>query len=491
MAEGTAGDGGEAALQLIFTVNPAGYEHNLTVAQGATVSEVRAALGADLGIATEQITLAFGGMPLGEDGATLVDVGVAEASAAAGGGPLAMVAEVQNVAEQYRMPDEIDVDVEFDNGQPPRRIRVAIVRDMRKKLYLGGYRHRKTGLTYHHAWTQTLPKRRDWSDVETKTHRETQTAVEVTRSQQTTREGGTQMSRPDLHIDESTDREISARNYFSSEMLSEQKLHNTVVLQCHWRSYRARCHAGSLREAQEAARLAAEEAEKKRAEEAAERHKREVQRRMHPRTASDFEILYNELEAWRKHETERINSAGYEDRERLAALAQLLHKETKLLQTIDRLKMSASKENHEERVQQALAMMAAPKKWQMSDGDTLEVHTPFTTRAKELLELHRGLTMGELTTDERLDVLLHVKWTVKEFDCNLTREIVDLIDREADLLNRGRAEKTLEGLRRRTANLFLQFIETPEFNPESTRLTTVPRDLMMRQNVQPISSGQQ
>ena len=59
------------------------------------------------------------------------------------------------------------------------------------------------------------------------------------------------------------------------------------------------------------------------------------------------------------------------------------------------------------------------------------------------------------------------------------------------LLNRGRAEKTLEGLRRRTANLFLQFIETPEFNPESTRLTTVPRDLMMRQNVQPISSGQQ
>ena len=47
-----------------------------------------------------------------------------------------------------------------------------------------------------------------------------------------------------------------------------------------------------------------------------------------------------------------------------------------------------------------------------------------------------GLRMPKLTIDERLDVLLHVKWTVKEFDCNLTREIVDLIDREADLLNR-------------------------------------------------------
>jgi hypothetical protein len=39
-----------------------------------------------------------------------------------------------------------------------------------------------------------------------------------------------------------------------------------------------------------------------------------------------------------------------------------------------------------------------------------------------------------LSTDERLDVLLHVKWTVKDFDCNLTREIVDLIDREVSLV---------------------------------------------------------
>lgn len=52
-----------------------------------------------------------------------------------------------------------------------------------------------------------------------------------------------------------------------------------------------------------------------------------------------------------------------------------------------------------------------------------------------------GLNLPLLTVDERLDVLLHVKWTVKEFDCDLTRELVDLIDREADLLNRGRNPK--------------------------------------------------
>jgi len=85
-------------------------------------------------------------------------------------------------------------------------------------------------------------------------------------------------------------------------------------------------------------------------------------------------------------------------------------------------------------------------------------------------------------------VLLHVKWTVKEFDCNLTRDIVELIDREADMLNRGRSESSLAGLRKRLANLFLQFIETPEFNPEAARFQKVPAELMLRANVTPIQA---
>jgi hypothetical protein len=50
------------------------------------------------------------------------------------------------------------------------------------------------------------------------------------------------------------------------------------------------------------------------------------------------------------------------------------------------------------------------------------------------------------------------------------------IDREADLLNRGRNVKTLEGLRNRIRNLFLVFIETPEFNPEAASIQAVPAD---------------
>ena len=72
--------------------------------------------------------------------------------------------------------------------------------------------------------------------------------------------------------------------------------------------------------------------------------------------------------------------------------------------------------------------------------------TPYTLRAQELRDIFNSLSMKYLTQDERLDVLLTVKHTVKEHDCKLTQEIIELIDREADLLMRGVKESNLEGM---------------------------------------------
>ena len=71
--------------------------------------------------------------------------------------------------------------------------------------------------------------------------------------------------------------------------------------------------------------------------------------------------------------------------------------------------------------------------------------TPYTIRAQELRDIYNTLSMKYLTQDERLDVLLTLKHTVKEHDCKLTQEIIELIDREADLLMRGVKESNLEG----------------------------------------------
>ena len=50
-------------------------------------------------------------------------------------------------------------------------------------------------------------------------------------------------------------------------------------------------------------------------------------------------------------ETRKIKEAGLEKDKEQEVLQQLLHKETKLLQTIDRLKINANHENKETRVQ--------------------------------------------------------------------------------------------------------------------------------------------
>merc|ERR1712138_39910 len=65
-------------------------------------------------------------------------------------------------------------------------------------------------------------------------------------------------------------------------------------------------------------------------------------------------------------------------------------------------------------------------------------------------------------------------WTCEEFPCALTRDIVELCDREADLLNRGRSVESMVNLRRRLTSLFRQFVDTPEFNPEADRFLKVP-----------------
>jgi hypothetical protein len=46
----------------------------------------------------------------------------------------------------------------------------------------------------------------------------------------------------------------------------------------------------------------------------------------------------------------------------------------------------------------------------------------------------------------------------------------------------------LVGLRRRLSNMFLQFIETPEFNPEAARFQKVPADVIARSSIRPLGN---
>uniref|UniRef100_A0A7S0WJW0 IQ motif and ubiquitin-like domain-containing protein n=1 Tax=Pyramimonas obovata TaxID=1411642 RepID=A0A7S0WJW0_9CHLO len=466
-----------------FIIYPENYRHTKAFPVTRTVNEVLEELSAELHIDRSALSLALDAQRLNV-AETLQGLGVTAGSTV----EFQLVVDEQEVAMDLQalgnvaargLPNFIDVEIVPDDDGPTRVVSVYIESTQQGKMqWLGGFRNKRNGATYLHATCQTDRKPKVY-EKDKKFTRETQTYEMKTRTQQTVRDCSTQMARPDLLLDPSMDREMVAGRYMTSEEHHQLRVKKTIVIQRYTRGCKARKRARELRKKrEERQQFLRQEAERKQAE-AEERRRKEIERRMRPRTTADFEILYNELEAWRLQETQKINEAGLPEAERRAALRQLLHKETKLLQTIDRLKIAANAENRDVRIAHTLSDMAAPKSWEISDGTGVEVHTPFTTRSKELMQLYNGLRLPLLTTDERLDVLLHVKWTVKEFDCNLTREAVELIDREADLLNRGRNPTSMDGLRRRIANLFLQFIETPEFNPEATRYQIVPGDFEM------------
>jgi hypothetical protein len=78
------------------------------------------------------------------------------------------------------------------------------------------------------------------------------------------------------------------------------------------------------------------------------------------------------------------------------------------------------------------------------------------------LQLYKALERRVESMDERMGVLGYVKWTVQVHDSPLTREILMLVEREADLMYRGRPAHSLSGLRQRILSLFVQVQNTTE-----------------------------
>ncbi len=90
-------------------------------------------------------------------------------------------------------------------------------------------------------------------------------------------------------------------------------------------------------------------------------------------------------------------------------MAELLNNETKALQNLQLLKLSAQKELHHEKTEEMLKEMSQPLIWQLSHGEKAYVHTPETQRAKQLLDLFNALHQPLTNTDQRLETLLQVK----------------------------------------------------------------------------------
>ncbi|XP_078595127.1 IQ motif and ubiquitin-like domain-containing protein [Branchiostoma floridae x Branchiostoma japonicum] len=474
----------DATATVKFVLMPSGHVTTLACALSQTMLQLKDHFSVELRMPAELILITLNGKKI-PDSTTLGELGVGpnatiqlEISSA---DPVNTPIKSIRPKPEYVMPDILTVRVPQDDGKL-QDVVVEIERPTRRKPYLGGYRHKLSGVEYHHASAQTMGRTTSVSDVQ-KFCRDTQTVFQKNRVQQTTNHTSTQMTKVGCYVSNMQDKLMLPGRYQSAEEYHKIRLEAVIVLQAYFRRWQAKNIVQRLRE-DKARRLEwerLEEIRKKREKE--QRIRKEFERRMNPKTKEDFDLLYAALEKWRQEELAFIDE-NYSGAERKARLCALLDQETQLISAIDRHKIDASKENKEKSIQHFLDQAAGPKKWRAFDGKITEMDTPYTQRARELRDIYNSINMKYLTQDERLDVLLTLKHTVKEHNCKLTQEIIELIDREADLLMRGVKDSNMEGLRKRISTLFLQYIKTPTFNAEAARLLKVPQDPMsLRKNI--------
>uniref|UniRef100_A0A4X2M080 IQ motif and ubiquitin domain containing n=2 Tax=Vombatus ursinus TaxID=29139 RepID=A0A4X2M080_VOMUR len=341
------------------------------------------------------------------------------------------------------------------------------------KPFLGGFRHKITGTEYHNAGTQTAPKK-----LPIKTNifsRETQTVTERKKLIATTSRTSTQMTKIGVYVSNMTDKLITPGKYFTAAQYHARRLAAVIVIQKYFRRWHAKKFVENLRE-QKRKRLEWEMQEKLRKEKAKKEWlQRDYDRRINPQANEDFELLFHALEVWRQEQLCHIDQ-NFTGAKRKAALCELLEKETQIIASIGRQRILANNRKYEKSIFTFLDKCSAPKKWISSDDREILMDTQYTIRARELQDIYNCIIIKNICDDERLDVLLTLKHTVKEHECKLTQDILELIDREVDLMMRGVKSCNLEGLRKRIATLFLQYIKTPLFNPEVARYLKVPQD---------------
>ncbi|KAI3371743.1 hypothetical protein L3Q82_023600 [Scortum barcoo] len=453
-----------ATVKLVLV--PEGHVMTVAFAIGLRIQELKQHLASELRVPAEVLQISLDGRAV-EEQQSLMELGVRphgstrmEMSSA---DPDAHPLRPLRPPEHDNMPDVITVRVPTDEGVF-QEVVVEIERPRQQKTFLGGYRHRLTGAEYHHAAVQTLPKKRPDRGVVVFS-RDTQTAEMKSEAQQCPVDASTQMTGIGCYVSCMNDKLVAPGNYITADEYHDRRLRAAIRLQAFARRWLAQQEVDRLRRDRDRRMAWLELQERRRREEKEEQLRDRRQRWMNPQRREDFNLLYHALEKWRREEEERINSS-LRGAERKAALCKLLEQETQLIATIGRHRIAVQNNNYDKTVRNFLDKSAAPHRWRAADGRLIEKDSEHTIRARELRDLYNNVNLSADSRERRLH----------EHKCQLTQDIMDLADREVDLMTRGVKAASLEGLRKRISTLFLQYIKTPAFNPEVAKLLKVPQN---------------
>ncbi|XP_022113571.2 IQ and ubiquitin-like domain-containing protein [Pieris rapae] len=369
--------------------------------------------------------------------------------------------------KELPMNDVLTVMVPF--GSTLKHINVEIFSEPIQKPFLGGYRNVHTGATYHHAFTQT-PQKPEKLLSDNKTCRDTQTAEMLEKVYDTAYSRATQMNTVHAYIPNVTDRIVVPGQYETyDEMIARlNHVHYATIIQRAFRhhQFRQKVHRW-LKECME--RIARMKEEERLEREAMERRLRgDLITKTFPKTREDFDQLYSMVDRWKHAEIARISQL-HSKGPKIAEFTLLLDKEVELLRCIEAYRIQVKEDSRKIKEKQFLEEISKPFAWYGRDGKLITMDTVETQKARKLKELYNSFLRDDMETNERIEILVDMKFALQEFRHPLAEEIISLLDRECDLLVRRCDQHQLEYLRRRITASLLQLIKTSELNSGVTK----------------------
>ncbi|XP_041988820.1 IQ and ubiquitin-like domain-containing protein [Aricia agestis] len=386
---------------------------------------------------------------------------------------------LNNLYKEVPLNDIIQVVVPLDNAI--KNVNVEVYSETIKKPFLGGYRNIHTGVIYHHAFSQT-PQRPDRVQPENKNCRDTQTAETRDKYYDTSYSRAIQMDCVHAYIPNVTDRILVPRPYepYDEKMAHLNLKHYATVIQRAFRRHRFRQKVKEwLEECLDRLRRIREE--ERLEQEANERRlRKDLITKTFPRNREDFDQLYAMVDRWKHAEITRISQL-HSKGPKIAEFSLLLDKEVELLRCIESYRIKVKEDSRKIKEKQFLEEISKPIAWYGRDGKVITMETIEIQKAREFKEFYNSYLRCDMRVNERIELLVEMKFSLQEFNHDLTEEIIELLERECDLLIRGCNDHQLEFLRRRTAACIFQLIKTSELNSGVTKCKDI-RDYRKMEN---------
>ncbi|RZF48847.1 hypothetical protein LSTR_LSTR003227 [Laodelphax striatellus] len=334
------------------------------------------------------------------------------------------------------------------------------------KEWLGGFKNNRTFKEYHHVQTQTLPRKYNLPPgvvLPESFTRQTQTPVFplVDEGIVTPKSRGTQVWRTDYYVPNCSDKIIIAdpdrfKSYASNE---HDMLHLplTVFAQALvvFKRYMKILRNKACKRAIECLSLPhLQKGQQKIKDDIV----KEVQRKMRinmffPTTRFDFSMVYLLISKWRHKETKLIDKLKTNE-SRKAAYCALFKKEVDMIWMVEEQRLAVKKEALKRNNQEFIEKAARLK----STKNFISIDSLETQQAREYMELYSTLTRRDVTTEQRLDILHHFRNLILSISTeDGADKLVQLVDRECDLLQIGLNHTQIEVLRLRIEQQTLEF----------------------------------